>query len=246
MNAPALDFLVLLLSWQFLFLGFAAAFLPESIGRQHNIVLGLSQTRLMSLKPAAQPLMDSGKALARSGELLIDLTATIELYGGGLSSAGAQIRNSGDCVAQAGASCRFKTAAELVCDELREGATCLTEACDKLKLAVEEANSDKDDILSERIEAMVEPISICGSTLEASGEAILKNQPVKDVGEKLVECGEHLQALSTMIQDLAPSTQEAKNASQRMSYASERMIQAGNELRGTPKPKAKGKAWLKG
>jgi hypothetical protein len=105
----------------------------------------------MSLKPAAIPLMDSGKALARSGELLIDLTSQLDLYGGGLSAAGAQIRNSGDSVAQAAASCRFKTAAELVCDELREGATCLTEATDKLKLAVEEAQADKDDHLAEKI-----------------------------------------------------------------------------------------------
>ena len=43
------------------------------------------------------------------------------MYGGSLSAAGASIRNCGDCVAQAAASCRFKTAAELVIDELREG-----------------------------------------------------------------------------------------------------------------------------
>ena len=56
-------------------------------------------TLSMSLKPAAMPLMDSGKALARSGELLIDMTQTMSLYGGGLSAAGAQIRNAGDCLA---------------------------------------------------------------------------------------------------------------------------------------------------
>jgi hypothetical protein len=63
----------------------------------------------------------TGKALARSGELLIDLTSSLDMYGGSLSAAGASIRNCGDCVAQAAASCRFKTAAELVIDELREG-----------------------------------------------------------------------------------------------------------------------------
>jgi len=42
-------------------------------------------TALFSLKPAAIPLMDSGKALARSGELLIDLTTKLDLYGGSLS-----------------------------------------------------------------------------------------------------------------------------------------------------------------
>jgi hypothetical protein len=98
----------------------------------------------MSLKPAAPALMDSGKALARSGELLIDLTSTLDLYGGALSAAGAQLRNAGDCVAQAAASCRFKTAAELVYDELREGATCLTEASSKFSLAAEEAYADED------------------------------------------------------------------------------------------------------
>ena len=54
-------------------------------------------------------------------------------------------------MAQAGASSRFQTAAELVCDELREGATCLTEASEKLKLAVDEAKSDKDEELATRI-----------------------------------------------------------------------------------------------
>ena len=38
-----------------------------------------------------------------------------------LLATGANIRNCGDCIAQAAASCRFKTAAELVIDELREG-----------------------------------------------------------------------------------------------------------------------------
>ena len=105
----------------------------------------------LSLKPAASPLMDSGKALARSGELLIDLTSSLDLYGGGLSAAGALIRNSGDRVAQAAASCRFKTGYEFVCDELREAATCLTEATQKLKLAIVEAEADKDDGLARRI-----------------------------------------------------------------------------------------------
>lgn len=105
----------------------------------------------MSLKPAAVPLMDAGKALARSGELLIDATSSLDIYGGGLSAAGAQIRNAGDCVAQAAASCRFKTAVELVIDELREAATCLDEATGKMKLAVEEARADDNEVLAGRI-----------------------------------------------------------------------------------------------
>ena len=44
-----------------------------------------------------------GKALARSGELLIDLTTKLDLYGGSLSATGANIRNCGDCLAQAAA-----------------------------------------------------------------------------------------------------------------------------------------------
>lgn len=94
------------------------------------------------------PLMDAGKALARSGELLIESTNTLNNYGGGLSAAGAQLRNAGDCIAQAAASCRFKTGTELVTDELREAATCLEEASSKLRLAVEEANADDDEDLA--------------------------------------------------------------------------------------------------
>ena len=102
----------------------------------------------MSLKPMAGPLMDSGKALARSGELLIDVTSEIDLYGGALSAAGALIRNSGDNIAQAAASCRFKTGNELVYDELRQAAASLAESSEKLQLAVEEAESDKDQTLA--------------------------------------------------------------------------------------------------
>ena len=105
----------------------------------------------MSLKPAALPLMDSGKALARSGELLIELTTALNVYGGAMSAAGAQIRNAGDSVAQAAASCRFKTGTELVCDELRESATCLTEAATKLEQAAEEAEVDGNADLANRI-----------------------------------------------------------------------------------------------
>ena len=96
-------------------------------------------------------MMDSGKALARSGELLVDLTTELGLYGGALSAAGAQIRNAGDAVAQAAASCRFKTGAELVTDELREGATCLAEVVGKMTQAVEEAEQDQDKHLQTEI-----------------------------------------------------------------------------------------------
>ncbi len=105
-----------------------------------------------SLKPAATPLMNSGKAIARTGELIIELTSALDLYGGGLSAAGANIRNAGDHIAQAAASCRFKTGAELVCDEMREGATCFLEASqDFLKKAVDEAETDKDMNLKKSI-----------------------------------------------------------------------------------------------
>ena len=132
-----------------IFLHDATAFLPSSTRPLIDTTTCLS----MSLKPAALPLMDSGKALARSGELLVDLTTSLDLYGGALSSAGAFIRNGGDCVAQAAASCRFKTGAELVCDELREAATCLTEATVKMQQAIEEAEQDQDTTLAKEIGA---------------------------------------------------------------------------------------------
>jgi hypothetical protein len=104
-----------------------------------------------SLKLAAIPLLDAGKALARTGELLIDLTTELNLYGGALSAAGAGIRNAGDNIAQAAASCRFKTANELVIDELREAALALSESTSKFQLAVDEAKTDQNDELAARI-----------------------------------------------------------------------------------------------
>jgi hypothetical protein len=124
---------------------------PTSVQRV-GVQASVSPSSLsMSLKPAALPLMESGKALARSGEFLIDLTSALDLYGGALSAAGANIRNGGDSVAQAAASCRFKTGTELVCDELREAGTCLTEAAIKLKEAVVEADEDGQPDFAKRI-----------------------------------------------------------------------------------------------
>jgi hypothetical protein len=122
----------------------------------------------MSLKPAAIPLMESGKALARSGEVLIDLTTSLDVYGGALSAAGASLRNGGDYLAQAGASCRFKTSTELVSDQLREGADCLSEAHLKLKLAVEEAEQDQMDDLARRIGEASKQGSSLRNVLEGS------------------------------------------------------------------------------
>ena len=75
----------------------------------------------------------------------------LDLYGGALSAAGAGIRNAGDCIAQAAASCRFKTGTELVIDELREAGTCLDEASGKLEQAIEEAEVDNRQDLVEGI-----------------------------------------------------------------------------------------------
>ena len=106
---------------------------------------------MSAIKPAAAPLMDSGKALARSGELLIDVTQTMDLYGGGLSSAGAELRNAGDSIAQAAASARFKTGIELVIDELRESGNCIKTASEKVKRAVQEAKQDEQPTLAETL-----------------------------------------------------------------------------------------------
>lgn len=113
------------------------AFAPRCPGRP---ITQLSASSL--LKPAAVPLMDAGKAVARSGELIIELTTAENMYGGALSAAGAQVRNAGDCLAQAAASCRFKTGSELVTDELREAATCLQEAVSKMEMGAQEALVD--------------------------------------------------------------------------------------------------------
>jgi hypothetical protein len=118
---------------------------PFPLSSNQSRGVSSTQYHMTALKPAAMPLMDSGKAFARSGEFLIDLTSQINLYGGALSQVGALVRNAGDCMAQAAASARFKTGWELVCDELRESATCLAEATLKLKLAVKESSADQNE-----------------------------------------------------------------------------------------------------
>ena len=222
--------------------------------KNHRASIGLissfsSLSAVSSLRPAAEPLMDSGKALARSGELLIDATTDMDLYGGALSAAGAQLRNAGDCVAQAAASMRFKTATELVSDELREAATCLLEGVDKLQLAMEEAQTDNmSQLASQLLESML-PTKECGVALEAAGAAMLQQQPaattVQNIGKQLVSAGESLGQLSKILVDLPAEGSNAALSSQRLKFAGEKMIQAGNNLQGI-KSQAKGKGWLKG
>ena len=217
-------------------------------------------TKLHSLKPAAIPLMDAGKALARSGELLIDYTSSSEynLYGGGLSAAGASLRNAGDCVAQAAASSRFKTAIELVCDELREASTCLFEACDdNLKKGVDDARVDECNVLAKKIEVLIPFMKVAAVNLEVAGERIMKQDSVDKIGECLVESSNGFNSLALAIERLgdddddtvkekSESTESIKLCSQRMLFAAEKMKEAGNNLQGIQPEKKKGKSWLKG
>lgn len=93
---------------------------------------------------------------------------------------------------------------------------------------------------------MVGNMQSTGEILEAAGACIMKKQPVEKMGMNLVDCGNGLQTMSLQIADLAPEQNDCNVSSQRMAYAAEKMIEAGNELQGAPKPKAKGKGWLKG
>uniref|UniRef100_A0A7S2W5S9 Uncharacterized protein n=1 Tax=Eucampia antarctica TaxID=49252 RepID=A0A7S2W5S9_9STRA len=231
-------------------LGTVNAFMSVSSPRLRDAhMLHMVAGRVTSLKPAASPLLNSGKAIARSGELLIDLTTTLDLYGGGLSSAGATIRNAGDHIAQAAASCRFKTGTELVCDEIRESATCLLEASQEhFKKALTEAVADKDVTLETGIGAVIPILENAGTSLEAAGAGILQRASIEDVGYKISECGEYLGMFAGAILNLAKDEEEAQIASQRMQFASEQMIEAGNELSGNQKvpEKKTGKGWIKG
>eukprot|EP00532_Pseudo-nitzschia_australis_P010493 CAMPEP_0168228666 /NCGR_PEP_ID=MMETSP0140_2-20121125/14822_1 /TAXON_ID=44445 /ORGANISM="Pseudo-nitzschia australis, Strain 10249 10 AB" /LENGTH=215 /DNA_ID=CAMNT_0008160343 /DNA_START=387 /DNA_END=1032 /DNA_ORIENTATION=- len=204
-----------------------------------------------TLKPMAGPLMDSGKAMARSGELLIDFTRALDLYGGALSNAGAQIRNAGDSLAQAGASSRFKTGLELVIDELREAAACLSEATDKLEMATREAEADKDSVLQEQVAALVSPTRLCAAKLEEAGAKLLMKQTLKEVGASIVDASVGVGNMGAGIGSLAEAKSQNADgilSSQRMGFASERLQQAGIELKGDSdkSKKSEGRAFLKG
>lgn len=209
-------------------------------------------SRLFSLlKPAAIPLMDSGKALARSGELLIDLTTSLDMYGGSLSAAGASIRNCGDCIAQAAASCRFKTASELVIDELREGADCLREGSTKLSSAITESELDNtaDAIrLASTIKEMIGPTIQAATSLEEAGACAMRQESVVEVGRHLNSCGESLAYLAETIRKLDQRNEAGSLSATRMGYASEKMMEAGRALTNEvdEREKPKGKSWIKG
>ena len=86
----------------------------------------------------------------------------------------------------------------------------------------------------------------CGTTLEAAGAGIMLRNSLNEIGSNMVMCGERLEVLSGQMKDIAPEIEQANTCGQRMSFASEKLIEAGNQLKGTPKPKPKGKGWLKG
>lgn len=263
-------FMYIILSMILVFSGVsrtASAFIPiassttamttPSSQQRHDV----RSSRLFSLlKPAAIPLMDSGKALARSGELLIELTTSLDIYGGSLSAAGASIRNCGDCIAQAAASCRFKTASELVIDELREGADCLRESSNKFASAIAESEVDNNSavaiLLSSRIKEMIGPTIQAAISLEEAGACAMRQESVVEVGRHLKCCGESLASLASTIRKLDPSIGGGSGVSDgagslsatRMDYASEKMMEAGRALTNEvdKRERPTGKSWIKG
>jgi hypothetical protein len=226
----------------------------------------------VSLKPAAIPLMDSGQELARCGELIIEFTEKTDRYGGGLSAAGAQIRNAGDCLAQAAASCRFKTGAEVVTDELRESATCLLESTVKLQTAkIEEEDEEISSLIGKWktgfyryfcvnqtssavhlnigyfSESMMKHLGDTSVALEAAGAALQQRQAVQVIGQQLVRAGQELEQLSVAL--YAPTASELRECSQRCRKSADQMIKAGYNLQpkdSQVKPMSPGKSWLHG
>ena len=86
----------------------------------------------------------------------------------------------------------------------------------------------------------------CGETLEAAGAGIMLKTSLKQIATNLMQCGERLSVLSNQLKEIAPTEEVCITCGQRMAYASEQMIEAASKLQGTPKPKPKGKGWLKG
>mmetsp|Transcript_27749 Transcript_27749/g.43047 ORF Transcript_27749/g.43047 Transcript_27749/m.43047 type:complete len:271 (-) Transcript_27749:145-957(-) len=218
-----------------------------------------------SLKPAANPLLDSGKALARSGELLVEHTKheSVNQYGGALSSAGAAMRNAGDYLAQAAASMRFKTGMELVISEMREAGDCLLDASNRMNTAVEEIavipeNEDPYNNLQaarrphlvQCVQRAVDPLRICGDALEATGAAIMQRRTVPEIGSMLERGAYALSDLVYVMEDLARDSGDYENgvvSAQRLGYAAMKMKEASELLMDiTPVEKPKGKGWLKG
>lgn len=225
-----------------------------------------------NLRPAASNLMEAGKQLAVAGEQLIQWSDLASLYGGGISAAGAQIRNAGDSVAQAAASCRFQTGQELVCDELRTAADCLLEASNKLGLGAEEADVDGQHDLQTILQACVPLVQQTSESLEKAGAGIMQNQPIPDIARCLKDAGQCLLKMSTTVGQLeSVATRKAGKAGKattsgdndknkeagavagdaalRMLLAGEKMIEAARSLVprvASPDAKAVGKRWIKG
>ena len=262
MMREGLAYLVLCSAWMGAH-GFA------TVGTTENRLYGRSMELRVSMKPAALPMMDAGKAFARSGEFLIDVTNEIDAYGGPLANAAASMRNAGDHIAQAAASCRFKTGMELVCDELRESAWCLDDATKKLKQSTRDAEADNDDELAKVLgknsllrsakllrsqlspscakEKIVPSMKECSEFLEAAGAGIMRMDPVNKIGDNLYKSGEKMDEISAELKSIAPTIRASVESGQRMAFAAERMQQAGSSLSGKEKKKPpKGKAWLKG
>jgi len=169
---------------------------------------------------------------------------------------------------------RFKTASELVIDELRESGTCLLEgAGDHLPKGVDDAivdgysvdgDADGDGGLAKRIECLISDMKCVGDNLELAGERIMKADSVGNIGTTLVDASDCLSSLALGIQKLGDentvdmdkdgqlikendeSVKAVRESCNRMLYAAEKMKEAGNNLKGVLPAKKKGKAWLKG
>jgi len=133
-----------------------------------------------------------------------------------------------------------------VCDELREGATCLEAAVAKGKDAVEEAEREGDEGLRGGLAELVPDLAGASFHLEAAGEGVMKRISLIKIGTSLYEAGVHLEGAALTIGTLVPDQEDGKLSSMKMVFAAGKMKEAGESLRDTGTSEGKtGGNWLK-
>ena len=160
-----------------------------------------------ALKSGAPHLLAAGKLMGDAGEAFIgEQTNVVTPW----SSAGARIRNAGDCFGEAGAKARFKTGAEGVSDAFRTAAEEL--------LAAGNALSEVDEQLSAACIAASE-------SLEKGGYCVAVGEPSGEVGACLVSAAKSLEQ-----PDAEAGSGSPAGAMDQFRQAAAELLAAGNAL----------------
>lgn len=223
--------------------------LPPSLRNLVLLVL-LLPTAALQLRAISKPLQTAGQHLSSSGISLVELTRKLDLYGSNLSQAGADMRNAGDSISQAGVSALNKFASESIYGDFIFTSESLRSAASRLEQEAKRDQGGKEEAL--RIpSAAVVALRASSDAFEGVGRLVVESLQAKttppllavrfdEAGGAMGEVGEALAGIEVA----AAAAAEWGTVAQGFSLSGGKLKDAADILSGK-EPAPKSGSWLK-